>query len=136
MARSKSHRGLYITILIIGIITRIFFYMLKSVDKMAEDMPVENIDVTRIADGKYEGEAHLDPVMVITEVTVKDGKIEDIYIKEHRRGYGEKAEKTVVEEILNTQKMNVDVVSGATISSKAIMKSVENALKTAVKKPL
>jgi len=43
MARSKSHRGLYITILIIGIITGIFFYMLKSVEKMAEDMPIENI---------------------------------------------------------------------------------------------
>ena len=42
-------------------------------------------------------------------------------------GKGSQAEK-IVNEVVNKQSLDVDLVSGATISSKVIIKSVENAL--------
>ena len=50
-----------------------------------------------------------------------------IELLEHRTERGESA-LAIVDEILEAQSFDVDVVSGATNSSKKILKAVENAL--------
>ena len=63
------------------------------------------------------------------EVTVQNGEITDIIILEHRHEHG-KAAETVINEIVDEQRIDVDAVSGATNSSIVIKKAVENALKS------
>lgn len=50
-----------------------------------------------------------------------------IKIIEHENGLGSKAEK-IVDDVISRQSLKVDAVSGATASSKYIIKDIENAL--------
>jgi uncharacterized protein with FMN-binding domain len=58
--------------------------------------------------------------------------ITDIKLVMHRNWRGEPAE-AVIERIVEEQSTDVDVVTGATMSSRVIMNAVEDALKKAVK---
>jgi len=62
-------------------------------------------------------------------VRVKDHRITDIDVFEARGGkYVENAEK-VTRNILEKQSLDVDTITGATVTSRAIIKAVDNALK-------
>lgn len=53
----------------------------------------------------------------------------DVYMLENRDGkYAKKAEK-IIDEVLREQTLDVDVITGATRTSKAILKEIERALK-------
>lgn len=65
------------------------------------------------------------------EVTlaVKDGKISNIQFKHNEtQGVGSRALDLIGKEVLRTQSLNVDAVSGATASSKAALAALETAL--------
>jgi uncharacterized protein with FMN-binding domain len=81
-------------------------------------------------DGVYRGNYDLkgSPVKVTLDVTVQNEKITAIKIIKHFCSpIGKKAEK-IIEQVIDKQDLKVDAVSGATGSSKAILKAVENAL--------
>ena len=61
-------------------------------------------------------------------MSVKNGKIADIDILEHKNGCGKSAE-AIINKIVDEQKINVDAISSATNSSIVIKKAVENALR-------
>jgi len=87
-------------------------------------------DLTIKTDGIYRGIYDLSgtPVKVVLDVTIQDHKITGIKIVEHFCSpIGKKAEK-IIDRIIEVQSLDVDVVSGATGSSKSIIKAVENAL--------
>ena len=87
-------------------------------------------DMTGKPDGVYRGSYDLSgsPVKVTLDVTVQDYDITGINIIKHFCSpIGKKAEK-ITEKVITEQSLNVDVVSGATGSSIAILKAVENAL--------
>ncbi len=58
---------------------------------------------------------------------MKNEKITNIEILQHKNERGESAEK-IVDEIIKEQRSDVDVVTGATNSSNVIKKAVEEAL--------
>lgn len=89
------------------------------------------IPTTALKDGVYEGSASSFPVKVKVDVTVKDNRIAAIDLVKHRNGRGESAETLIPERIIAAQSTKVDVVSGATYSSNAIMNAVEDALRKA-----
>lgn len=66
-------------------------------------------------------------------MTVIDHKLSSVEILEHRTERGKPAEK-LTETMIQQQTNKVDAVSGATNSSKAIMKAVENALQSEIDK--
>ena len=81
-------------------------------------------------DGLYRGNYSLSgtPVKVVLDVVVQGGNIVAIDIIRHSSSpIGKKAEKITVR-IIEQQSLDVDAISGATGSSKAILKAVENAL--------
>jgi uncharacterized protein with FMN-binding domain len=87
-------------------------------------------DLVPIVDGVYRGNYDLSgtPVKVILDVTIQNQKIIKIEIVKHTGSpIGKKAEK-ITEQIIEYQDLDVDTISGATASSKAILKAVENAL--------
>lgn len=88
---------------------------------------IANIDLGTIEDGDYTGSYDAVAVMVKVSVTIKNHRITRIDLIEHNNGKGQPAE-IITQSIVDAQRLDVDVISGATLSSKAILKAVENAL--------
>lgn len=84
------------------------------------------VSFANFENGTYSGTYDMDYVKVNLEFKVKDGLLTDLVILEHENGKGAPAE-ALVDEILETQNTDIDVVSGATASSKAILLAIENA---------
>ncbi|MFA9377341.1 MAG: FMN-binding protein [Lachnotalea sp.] len=100
---------------------------LSVYQKAVENIEFNNIELSSISDGVYEGEYDVGYIYARVEVTVHLGTITDIKILEHRNEHGTPAE-ALIGTIIEEQKIDVDAISGATNSSKVIKKAVENAL--------
>lgn len=103
------------------------FFVIKS--WILPEVDVVDVDLRNIQDGSYLGGYSAGPVKAVVRVQVKENKIMDIIIEQHQTGLGRKAEK-IVDKIISKQSLDVDVVSGATLSSNVIRKAVEEALKS------
>ncbi len=87
----------------------------------------DSFDLSAVADGVYEGECDNGLVLARVEVEVRGHAITGIHILEHRNGMGSPAE-VITDEVVSRQSVEVDAVSGATMSSQTILKAIENAL--------
>ena len=105
-------------------------YLKKVADykQAVKETAFDEIDVANVSDGIYIGEYDVNFIYAKVGVTVEEGKIVSINILEHRHERG-KAAETVIDKIMEEQKIDVDAISGATNSSTVIKKAVENALK-------
>ncbi len=88
-------------------------------------------DLAKIPDGTYRGSATVFPVAATVEVTVQDHRITGYRIVQHTTGKGQAAE-ALAGQVVEKQTVQLDAVSGATYSSKAILKAGENALSSAL----
>ncbi len=86
-------------------------------------------------DGTYSGTGQGMMGELRVEVTIANGQMTKIVLKEHNETSGkyQKAEKSVIEMILQQQTTEVDAVSGATETSDGIKQAVEDALQQAAK---
>ena len=87
----------------------------------------DEIDLTKVEDGIYEGQCDTGVVRARVQVTVRDHRLESVELLEHENGRGTPAE-AILDQMVQEQTTTVDVVSGATCSSKVIRKAVETAL--------
>ena len=87
----------------------------------------DEIDLTKVDDGIYEGQCDTGVVRARVQVTVRDHQMESITLLEHENGKGTPAE-AILDQMVQNQTTAVDAVSGATCSGKVIRKAVENAL--------
>jgi len=104
----------------------------EEVEKIKK-MDISHVDPAAVPDGEYMGEFPFrQRYLYRVKVAVKSGRITDIEVLENGTG-NEYAEKGlgVIPRILKEQSPKVDAVSGATVTSKALMKCVEKALKKA-----
>ena len=88
----------------------------------------DEIDLTKVEDGIYEGQCDTGIVRARVQVTVRNHRLESIDLLEHENGRGTPAE-AILDQMVQDQTTAVDAVSGATCSSKVIRKAVENAIK-------
>ncbi len=81
-------------------------------------------------DGTYTGIAKGMNGDVNVEVTIASDKIESVVVTDHKEtpGISDPAIETIPEEIVEKNSTDVDVVAGATITSKAIIEAVAQAL--------
>lgn len=100
---------------------------LADYKKRVKEIVIQEVDLKALKNGTYYGSCDVGYIFAKVKVSVKNGKIEDIKIVEHRNERGESA-KQITKEMIQQQKINVDAISGATNSSMAIKKAVENAL--------
>ncbi len=92
------------------------------------NLPVSAIDLNSINNGDYEGNFCYSRFCYKVKVTVAENKIAQIEVLNNRKTeYAEKA-LSIINKIIESQSLQVDAISGATISSKCIIKAVENAL--------
>ncbi|MDE7182981.1 MAG: FMN-binding protein [Lachnospiraceae bacterium] len=97
--------------------------MVGNVQNISVSMP----DLSNVQDGNYIGEYLITPVHVKAEVSVSNHRITNIAILQHDNGLGSAAE-SIVYDVVEEQSLDIDAVSGATVSSKCILKAVENAV--------
>ena len=81
-------------------------------------------------DGVYRGEYSVRgaPIKVVLDVSMQNRSITKINIIEHIASTIGKQAERIIPQIILHQSLDVDTVSGATASSKGILKAVENAL--------
>ena len=124
----RLHRILSV-IMLACIATHITFYYMdfSSYKNRIVSASPQGIDVSQTADGTYIGEYDAGYIYAKVSVTVANGIITDIRLLEHRHQKGQDAEQ-ITQDIVSSQRTDVDAVSGATNSSLVIEKAVENAL--------
>lgn len=88
---------------------------------------IDDVKLNNKEDGKYIGEFDANVISAKVEVEVKNKKIININLLEHKNERGTPAE-VITKNVVNVQSLEVDVISGATNSSKVILKAIENAL--------
>lgn len=95
---------------------------------------ISSIPLSNLKDGVYQGEAKGFAARIITEVRIENGKIVDITVLDHHesRGWYEEVFMVLPKEIIRKQRIEADVISGATKTSKGFIKSIENAIKKAM----
>ena len=126
---TKVGKILLVIACVIGIaVGGIGLLMDKQVGKMYTQLDaVAAVAPEQVADGIYEGTAETPLVKVTVEVTVQAHKLKDIRLLRHENGQGAPAE-AMLPDMLSRNTSEVDTVSGATLSSKAIRAAVRDAL--------
>lgn len=101
----------------------------KRYKDIIKGISVAKVDLSKVKDGDYTGK--FDAIMIEAKVNVKveDHRIADIKLVEHKNERGKRAE-VIPQRVVKAQSLQVDTVSGATNSSKVILKAIENALKS------
>ncbi len=96
-----------------------------------QDLEIANVDLTEVVDGTYTGSYKVFPITAEVKVIVKNHQITGVELLKHQSGQGAPADK-ILDQIIEAQTLKVDVISGATYSSKIILKAVENSLNNAI----
>ncbi len=137
MARVRRRRATLLTVLAIllvvvfagATVTALYVRSINTNLKRLAESPVSDVDLSQVRDGTYSGECRVFPVLARVEVTVTNHRIARIELVEHRHGRGSAAE-VIPGRVVDAQTLHVDTVSGATYSSKAILKAIEDSLES------
>jgi len=125
-------KALKIILGFVGIVTLggilAYNFMNANLNRLAK-RTIEDVDLTRISDGSYQGSYDSFPIRVEVTVTIADHAYRSITIDKHVTGQGQAAEG-LPEIILEKQSLEVDSISGATYSSKAILMAIVDALES------
>ena len=100
----------------------------KEYMRKIESIKVEDVDLTKVKDGEYLGETKAEDSSAKVKVIVKNHEIKNIEILELIDKQGKQA-KQITQRVLENQSLDVDTITGATYSSKVILKATEEALK-------
>ncbi len=119
---------LYIVMVILVIAVGGFIYATQGLSKYRK-MVIHDVDLNKVEDGIYQGEFSGGRWKNKLEVTIQDHQITDIELLKATKssGMADIGEK-VVHQVKEKQSLQIDTVSGATVHTKAILKSIENAL--------
>jgi len=91
------------------------------------DIQVSTPPFSGLPDGAYRGYYDGGIVKAEVEATLAGGALTRVTIIKHDCGKGRPAE-AIVDDVVAAQSLDVDVVAGATYSSKVILKAIELAL--------
>jgi uncharacterized protein with FMN-binding domain len=95
---------------------------------MRTPITIDSVDFSRVRDGTFRGTYETTLVKAEMEAVMAAGKMTGLTVIRHECGLGKPAE-AIVDRVLVAQSLEVDAVSGATGSSRVILKATEIALK-------
>ncbi len=104
------------------------FYLSRGIEE-GQQITLSPLNLSQVQDGVYQGHFDFKRWSNTLEVTVVDHQIRDIKIIDDVRFVNEGVSKELFQKIIDKQAVPDDLVSGATITSKAYIKAIENALK-------
>lgn len=102
----------------------------RSAEKPDESQVV--IDFGSIPDGTHRGMFTYGAFNFIVDVVAENGRLTVINVVQNRDNQQSEAAVAVLAKIIEAQSLDVDAVSGATATSRALTKAVENALRQAM----
>ena len=146
MAGGKRRGKVFLIILacILGVIVigaGIAFAVFEPGRREAAGIVIENVDFSRLKDGVYEGEYvgtkdHLRDAKV--QVRVTGGQLEKVDVtggalaqKQTQEIRGGQTLQSLFDKVIQKRSLQVDAISGATITTKTHLKALENALEQA-----
>jgi len=113
---------------IIVILTSIFIFFLYYGKSETLNLTINAVDLSKLSDGSYKGSYSKGRFSYKVEVTVKDNRIESVNILSEPSTSVQELDNTIISRVLQQQSLKVDAVTGATATSKALLKAIENAL--------
>jgi uncharacterized protein with FMN-binding domain len=122
------------TVLILAA-TGIFFGLLFLAANFFNLQRIRNItinepDLKRLENGRYIGRAEVGGFSYVAEVIMTDHRIEEIKVLKNRNNSYARWAEAVIHKIIKHQTLKIDAVTGATTTSKALMKAVSNSLQS------
>lgn len=112
-----------------GVYCYSYISALNNYQSIVAGLKIDEVDLSKVKDGTFQGSCDAIFVAADVSVTVKDHKIIDIRLIRHKTERGLSAE-VIPEEVVDAQSLQVDTISGATNSSKVIIKAIETALES------
>ena len=114
-------------LVVLLLLAALLIFMVVKQGGEVKQLPFGTIDISQVADGIYHGSAKTTLVAAGVEVVAKDGALQSIRITHHQNGLG-KAAESITDMMVHKNTLDVDAVSGATVSSKVIQSAVYQAL--------
>ena len=115
-----------LAILLISVATMMFIFMNGMDD--AKAIQINTVDLSNVEDGEYIGSFDLTRWSNEIIVTVKDHQIIKLELVEDVMFKIGEVTKTLFDRVIQNQSLDVDIETGATITSHAYLKAIENAL--------
>jgi len=115
-----------IIVLIVIILAGGIFYLSHGLE-LGRSIEINGLNISNITDGIYNGKYKSGRWSNELNVTVKDKKITDIEIVDDVAFAMPSVRNELFNRVIEEQNTKVDAVSGATVTSKAYLKSIENA---------
>ncbi|WMM24903.1 FMN-binding protein [Tissierella sp. MB52-C2] len=103
------------------------FYLARGLNE-GKNIRINGIDVSNLNDGIYNGKYKAGRWKNELNITVKDHKIIKIDIKDDVTFPNTDVSNELFSKVIGKQNTTVDVISEATVTSKAYLKSIEDAL--------
>jgi uncharacterized protein with FMN-binding domain len=94
------------------------------------NMTIGEINLSTVSDGTYSGQYKKGRFTYSVDTIVKDHKISDIKVLDDGPIDFGKVNSEIIGKVKDKQSLEVDVVSGASVTSKALLKAIENSLKS------
>lgn len=135
--RNKRWRLLLIPLVVLLVLNVIKLTGREQIDVRAsldeEEVRVRQSRAPKLRDGVYRacGDGFSDKIHV--EMTVEKGAIQSLYVYDHNEHEtnGTMAVNTLPGDILSAQSVDIDVVSGATETSRGIIEATKNCIRQA-----
>lgn len=120
--------ALTVLIILVLLIGSAVFYITRGL-KSGSKLVIGDVDLASLNNGTYDGKYSAGRWSNEVKVAVKNHKITGIDIVRDVTFPNRDIAKKLFNKVIENQTPNVDAVSGATVTSKAYLKSIENALK-------
>lgn len=127
LTRILTLLGILVAIAIIAVILMAVFLNQGMADAM--NLTIQPVTAIKLADGNYSGGYDSGRWTNQLAVTVKGGRITDIAVQKTVLFEKPEVTQALIQRVIAAQKADVDVISGATATSKAYLKSIESALR-------
>jgi uncharacterized protein with FMN-binding domain len=111
---------------IILFFTAATFFFNRGMGKI-HALEINSVNMAESVDGDYRGTYCEGRWCYDLTVIVKDQKVTDIRLNNNAMKMFDKLHAVLIKRIIDQQRVDVDCISGATITSKAFLKAVENA---------
>ncbi len=124
--------ALIIILVILAVSGGIGWSFISKEHREAASLPLNAVDFSKLNDGSYHG-AYAGGMyrwrVNACDVTVASGKVSAIHLVGSQDPGAENTDvETLYERVIQAQSLHVDTISGATLTSKAYLQCVENAL--------
>lgn len=132
MKKKKMKTGLKVFLMLTAVIIVAFASFAIFITSGLKDMEkaeIGPVDISSVPDGVYTGRFEGNRWANTLEVTVQGGKITDIKVLKAQMISKEGLAEQVFAQVEEKQSLQIDAVSGATVSTKGYLLAIEDALK-------